>query len=85
MKQRSACFHAVLLVHAGISAASSAASDKVSNARIAAFMGLRMMSEQAGQLAKQGSMIPHAYPERHLSSLPETPPPLGKTVSDTMR
>lgn len=46
-------------------------------ARLAASMGLRIMSEQAAQLAKQGSMIPHPYPERQLSKLHETPPPLG--------
>ena len=40
-------------------------------------MGLRIVSEQAAQLAKQGSMIPHLYPEQQLSRLPETPPPLG--------
>ena len=46
-------------------------------ARAAASMGLRIVSEQAAQLAKQGSMIPHLYPERQLSKSPETPPPLG--------
>lgn len=46
-------------------------------AQVAAAMGLRILSEQAAQLAKQGSMIPHLYPERQLSKLHETPPPLG--------
>ena len=45
--------------------------------RTAAFMGLRMMSDQAAHLARQGSMIPHLYPERQLSLLPATPKPLG--------
>lgn len=51
-------------------------------ARAAASMGLRIVSEQAAQLAKQGSMIPHLYPERQLSRLPETPPPLGMSSID---
>ncbi len=38
-------------------------------ARAAAFMGLRIMSEQAAQLIKHGSIIPHQYPERQLSRL----------------
>ena len=50
---------------------------KERKARVAASMGLRIMSEQAAHLAKQGSMIPHLYPERQLSKLPHTPPPLG--------
>ena len=45
--------------------------------RTAAFMGLRMMTDQAVHLAKQGSMIPHLYPERQLSVLSEAPTPLG--------
>lgn len=51
-------------------------------ARVAACMGLRIISEQAAQLAKQGSMIPHLYPERQLSKLHETPPPLGMPSID---
>ncbi|DBA85687.1 hypothetical protein WJX77_011063 [Trebouxia sp. C0004] len=46
--------------------------------RTAAFMGLRIMTDQAVHLAKQGSMIPHLYPERQLSVLSEAPTPLGR-------
>lgn len=53
------------------------AEQKERKARVAAFMGLRIMSEQAAQLAKQGSVIPHLYPERQLSRLTKTPHPLG--------
>ncbi len=45
--------------------------------RTAAFMGLRIMTDQAVHLARQGSMIPHLYPERQLSVLSEAPTPLG--------
>ena len=60
--------------------ASSDASVRETKARVTAFMGLRIMSEQGAQLAKQGSIIPHPFPERHLSRLPQTPPPLGKSA-----
>ena len=58
----------------------TAAQAMETQARVAAFMGLRIMSEQAAQLAKHGSMIPHLYPERQLSRLPNTPAPLGKLL-----
>ena len=63
-----------------LAAGSAWSGDDIANerkARTASSMGLRIMSEQAAQLAKQGSMIPHLYPERQLSRLPHTPPPLG--------
>jgi len=50
--------------------------------RTAAFMGLRIMTDQAVRLAKQGSMIPHLYPERQLSVLSEAPMPLGMAAHD---
>jgi len=50
--------------------------------RTAAFMGLRIMTDQAFHLAKQGSMIPHLYPERELSVLSEAPTPLGMAGHD---
>ena len=46
--------------------------------RSAAFMGLRLMSDQAAHLAKQGSTIPHLYPERQPSVLYIIPKPIGK-------
>lgn len=55
---------------------------KERKARVAAFMGLRIMSDRAAQLAKQGSTIPHPYPERQLSRLPQTPSPLGRSSTD---
>lgn len=45
--------------------------------RTAAFMGLRIMTDQAVHLARQGIMIPHLYPQRQLSVLSEAPTPLG--------
>ncbi|KAL0053451.1 hypothetical protein WJX82_005899 [Trebouxia sp. C0006] len=46
--------------------------------RTAAFMGLRIMTDQAVHLARQGIMIPHLYPQRQLSVLSEAPTPLGR-------
>ena len=41
-------------------------------------MGLRLMSDQAAHLAKQGSTIPHFYPEGQPSVLYVIPKPIGK-------
>ena len=41
-------------------------------------MGLRLMSDQAAHLAKQGSTIPHFYPEHQPSVLYVIPKPIGK-------
>ena len=41
-------------------------------------MGLRLMSDQAAHLAKQGSTIPHLYPEHQPSVLYVIPKPIGK-------
>ena len=48
--------------------------------RVAAFMGLRIMSDQAAHLLRSGSMITHGLPERLPSLLPATPSPVGKPL-----
>ena len=48
--------------------------------RTGAFMGLRMLSEEARRLQRLGSEAPRLHPRR-LSSIAESPTPLGELAN----